>query len=429
MRLTIESLAYGGAGVARTPDGLTVFVDGGCPGDTVEAEETERHPRFVRARVTSVLEPSPDRVQPPCPYFGACGGCQWQHVSYPAQCAAKTAAVTDAFRRIGRLDAGAAPVLASPDAYGYRNRVELRVLPTPRGPQLGFTRHASNEIVPVEECLLLPPKSRRAPRALGGALRYLAGRAEVEIDRVALKVSRSGEVEVDVWTAPGPFPRQLAAKVITDAVKARTVTRVIAKGPSEARKVVKVEVLSGPGAWRETLGQDRYLVSAPSFFQVNTRSAEALRDLATGAIRDSGASFAVDAYAGVGTFTLPLARFSDVVAIESSSHALADLRRNLDAAGLDAEIVPGDAGREMAEIDEPDAVIVDPPRSGLGDEASRALIGTRPGCIVYVSCDPATLARDAKAISEAGYALTGLMPVDMFPQTYHVETVAVFTRS
>lgn len=428
MRLTIESLAYGGAGVAKTSEGLTVFVDGTCAGDTIEAEEIERHPRFVRARLTSVLEPSPDRVEAPCPYFGICGGCQWQHVAYDAQCRAKSAAVTDALTRIGRLDVAAAGILPSADRYGYRNKIELRVLPTPRGPQLGFTRHASNQIVPIDECMLLPARSRRAPRALGGALRYLSGRADVEIERVALRVSRSGETEVDIWTDPGPFPRQLAAKVIADAVKARTVTRVIAKGPSEARKVVKVEVLSGPGAWREKLAGDQYIVSAPSFFQVNTRAAETLREKACGAIEDSGATYVADVYAGVGTFTLPLARFADVVAIESSSHALADLRRNLDAAGLEAEIEPGDAGRILSEIEPPEAIIVDPPRAGLGHEAGQALIGAHPGTLVYVSCDPATLARDAKELVAAGYTLRSLAPVDMFPQTYHVETVAVFTR-
>jgi len=428
VRLTIESLAYGGAGVAHAPDGIAVFVQGSCPGDVVEAEVTEWHPRHLLAHVTSILEPSADRVEPPCPYFGVCGGCQWQHIAIRAQHEAKRRAVTDALGRIARLDIAVNGVVASPHDYGYRNKIELSATPSASGPVVGFARLGTADVISIDECLLLPPRARRWPKALRGAIRYLAGRSETQIDRVSLRVATNGDVEVDVWTPPGSFPRQLGAKVLADAVGARTVTRVIAKGPGAARDVVRVEVLAGRGAWSERLGTDDYLVSAPSFFQVNTRAAVALRTHVERLAADAAPDVIADVYAGVGTFTLPLARVAPTVAIEGSSHALADLRRNLDAAELGADILPGDAEHSLQEIEGVDLVVVDPPRSGLGKSAARALVDANPDRIIYVSCDPATLARDAAALANDGYTMDSATPFDLFPQTYHVETVAQFIR-
>ena len=428
MRLTIESLAYGGAGVAHASDGIAVFVEGACPGDVVDAEVIERHPRHMVARTVSVLEPSADRVEPPCPYFGVCGGCQWQHISLGAQHDAKQRAVADALTRIGELDAAVAQLVPSPDDYGYRNKVELTAAPSPSGPVVGFARLGTADILSIDECLLLPTSARRAPRALRGAIRYLAGRSETQIDRVSLRIATTGDIEVDVWTPPGAFPRQLGAKVLADAVGARTVTRVIAKGPGAARDVVRVEVLAGRGAWRERLGDDTYLVSAPSFFQVNTRTAVAMRAHVEELAAAAAPALVADVYAGVGTFTLPLARLASTIAIEGSSHALGDLRRNLDAAALEADILPGDAEHALADVGDVDVIVVDPPRSGLGNDATRALLGANAARIVYVSCDPATLARDAAVLAREGYALISVMPFDLFPQTYHVETVACLSR-
>ncbi|MCL4078939.1 23S rRNA (uracil(1939)-C(5))-methyltransferase RlmD [Coriobacteriia bacterium Es71-Z0120] len=428
MRVAIQRLAYGGDGVATAPDGRTVFVPGTCPGDVVEAEVAEDHPTYLKARLLEVVEPSQDRVVPACPYFGACGGCQWQHVSYPAQIAWKRQAVEDAFARIGRVRVTVEPTVPSPREIGYRNKVEL--LPGRAGSALtlGFARTGTSEVVPVKACPLLPEARSALPGAAAGALRFIAGRTETPVLRVALRVASNGETEVDVWTPPGPFPRALAAKALTDATRARTITRTIVRGPASARVVRKVEVLSGPGFWTETLGSDRYVVSAPSFFQVNSGAAERLRALVADIVRQSAPAHVVDAYAGVGTFTLPLARVASTTAIESSSYALQDLRRNLERARLTADIVPGDAAHALAEAGDADLVIIDPPRAGLSPEAIDAVVRTRAPRVVYVSCDPATLARDAARLADAGYAVERAVPVDLFPQTYHVETVAVFGR-
>jgi 23S rRNA (uracil1939-C5)-methyltransferase len=192
------------------------------------------------------------------------------------------------------------------------------------------------------------------------------------------------------------------------------------------RDIAGVEVLSGSPTWHEKLGGFAYSVSPPSFFQVNTEVAESMVDVVVEALAPSASDRVLDLYAGVGTFTLPLAALDvEVVAVEGAGHAVRDLRRNLEDNDLDAEVAPGDAARALAELGDFDLAVVDPPRSGMRPEALAALVTAGPRRIVYVSCDPATLARDARRLAEAGYAISTVTPVDLFPQTYHVETVAV----
>jgi 23S rRNA (uracil1939-C5)-methyltransferase len=431
--LDIESLAYGGDAIAHLEDGRTAFVHGAVPGDTVEAEVTEDRGRFVRAKTVSVVHPSPDRVQPPCPYFGVCGGCSWQHVAYHAQLDAKRRMVVDALARIGHIAEAeqlVASTVPSPAQYGYRNKVELVVDVSTGRPRLGFHRAGSEEFVQVEECLLLPEKYRRAPKALGGALRYIAGEQDFGLTRVALRVgTNTRDAEVALWGAPGPFPRRPVATTLGQALKTTSLVRVLVKGPAKERKIAGVEVLSGKGAWRERLLGTTMTVSAPSFFQVNTRAAESLVSLALDALGADGSDRVLDLFAGAGTFTLPLAeKAGEVVAVESASSAVRDLRRNLEDEGLWADVIGGDAGRELPAIGRVDLALVDPPRSGLHAETVDALARTGARRIAYVSCDPATLARDAAALADSGYALERATPVDLFPQTFHVETLALFGR-
>jgi len=424
MRLTIESLAYGGAAIAHAEDGVTVFVEGACPGDTVEADITEDHGRFRRATVVEIVEPSADRVQPLCPYFGRCGGCQWQHIDLGVQRDSKQRFVADALERIGNAEVDVSPTLFAAAGYGYRNKVELSVVDTSRGTALGLARRHSNEILPIESCPLLSGRSQRVPHALTGALRYLASQSDTPVERLGYRVSTTSSTEVSLWTKPGPFPRHLAAKVFSDAVGAKTITRVLFKGPIKARSVVKVEVLAGPGMWEERLGKDRFMVSAPSFFQVNTAAAMILRDAAIAALDIQPADRVFDVFSGVGTFTLPIARAAGAVtAIESYGSAISDLRRNLDVASLSAKVAPGDAARALPECGDADLVIVDPPRSGLAPAVIEALAQAHPRRIVYVSCDAGTLGRDTARFSDAGYLPKHAVPVDLFPQTYHIETV------
>jgi len=269
--LSIESLAYGGDAVAHLDDGRTVFVSGAVPGDVVKAAIVEEKDRFVRARTLEVLTPSPDRVIPPCPYFGLCGGCSWQHVSYAAQLAAKRRAVVDALIRIGRIENAeelVAQTVASPAEYGYRNKIELVVDTSSGRPRLGFHKAGSDQIVTVEECLLLPKALRKAPKALGGALRYIAGEQDLGLTRVALRAgTHTKDVEIALWGAPGPFPRKAVATTLGSALKTTSLVRVMSKGPAKERRIAGVEVLSGKGYWRERLAGVTFSISAPSFRQ------------------------------------------------------------------------------------------------------------------------------------------------------------------
>ena len=433
VRLHIDSLAHGGAGVGRSPEGEAVFVQGTCPGDVVDAVITTDHGRWAEATLSEVVEPSADRRKPPCPYFGECGGCQWQHVSHEVQAASKRQMVAETFRRIAKLpDMEVLECVSVGRAYGYRNKIELSVGAAPSGALLlGLMARMEERLVPIDACMLMPEKCRAYPKALTGALRYLSRGMDLALRRVHVRsAAHTSDIEVDLWAQPGPFPRAMVAKTLGAAVRSSTLTRVLASGEDKARDVRGVEVLSGSGTWREVIGDFEYRVSAPSFFQVNTAGAEALIALVTEALQPDGSDRVLDLFSGVGTFTLPLAEAAgSVVAVEQNGHAIRDLRANLETNGVYADVAPGDATRALAELGKFDLAVVDPPRAGMRPEALDALLATGARRIAYVSCDPATLARDAARMVAAGYVPVRAIPIDMFPQTYHVETVAVFDRT
>lgn len=432
MRLRIERLAYGGNGVAHAPDGRTAFVSGACPGDIVDADIVSEHGSYLNLRVTGIHAASSARVTPPCPYFGACGGCQWQHIDYETQLRAKTDAVTDALTRIGGLDApDVAACVPSPRLYGYRNKIELTAGQTDRGIDIGMVAAGGKGVIPVDTCLLLPDRASKLPKSIRGALRYLSGGGrDLALLRAGLRVATHGrDLEVSLWTRPGPFPRKMAAATLARATGATSVTRVMLKGEVAARKVAGVEVLAGKGAWQERVAGYSMLVSAPSFFQVNTLAADLLVRTAVEAAAVDGSDRVLDLYSGVGTFTLPLSELAgETIAVESYGSAVADLRRNIERAASLAFVEPGDAAYVLEDLGNFDVALIDPPQSGLAPGIAERLSATGARRIVYVSCDPATLARDARRLGESGYVLTGATPVDLFPQTFHVETVAVFQR-
>jgi 23S rRNA (uracil1939-C5)-methyltransferase len=284
-------------------------------------------------------------------------------------------------------------------------------------------------VVPVERCLLFPDAYAELPARLAGALGYALGDAGPALRRVGVRVSRvTGDVELALWMEPGSCNRPFVTKVLKDALKITSLVRVLTTGASEKRDVRKVEVLDGRGFWRERIGAERYRVSAPSFFQANTSLTKALVDQVLTDLDARGGQVA-DLYCGVGTFTLPLARQAKrLYAIEAAGSAVRDLRRNLTDTDLEAQVVGGGVEQALPELGPMEAIVVDPPRGGLSPGALRAITGAAPHTLVYVSCDPATLARDLKALVAQGYHLAGATPFDLFPQTWHIETIAHLTR-
>lgn len=377
--LHIESLAAGGDGVARGADGRVVFVPATAPGDRVRVRIEKSRSSFARGRVVALLEPGPARVEARCPAFGRCGGCAWQHVDYAAQLEAKRRILADALSRIGGIPlADTPPFTGSPRPYGYRLRARLRV----EGGRVGYRLKASHALCAVDSCPVLLPE-------LEARLGELAARAP----------SPGGDWEL---SAAGGQVRVAA----------------LSAGEGEGHPL-ELEVAG-----------ERLRFSTGVFAQANALLLDVLVDRVVEAV--GAGEKLVELFAGVGLFTLPLARrFPDVVAVEGSRAAARDLGENLASAGLDGVRVlhrrVEDADRDLAGL-RPDVVLLDPPRVGLGAGGVELLARLDPGRVVYLSCDPATLARDLKALRGHGYGLVRVEGFDLFPQTPHVEALAVLER-
>lgn len=436
MQLTIDTMTYGPDGLARTPEGKAVFVSGGLIGDTVEARIVEDGPSFSRAEVERVIEPSVHREQAPCPFIGACGGCPWGGLSREAQLAAKEENLRSTLMRIGKFSEDEVseimqPIRHAKDAWGYRNKIELAPIHENGRFRLGMHGRDASQVLKVNACPLFEPKHSKAVKAVAGALGYLGNSRDLELERVGIRASRrTGGLEIALWTPTGAFPRAQVSRVLKDATCATSIVRVMSKGEKRARRVSGVEALAGEGSWTEKIGSETMRLSAPSFFQVNTRAAEILIELVMDALNPQPDELGMDLYCGAGTFTLPLARRCDYVsAVESYGPAVRDLRRNLEKANItNVDVIGGDAVREFPDSDA-DVLIVDPPRAGLAADAIDLIASTSARDVAYVSCDPATLARDLRRFVEEGtFRPVSATPVDLFPQTFHCETVTHLTR-
>ncbi len=437
MKLAIESMTYGADGLAHAENGKAVFVQGGIAGDVVEAEIVSDGSSFSRARVTEVLEPSPKRADAPCPYVGICGGCPWGALERSAQLAAKEENLRSSLKRIGKFDDDEIADLVQPirhakDDWGYRNKIELA--PVVRNGKLTLGMHGTDpaQIVKIDRCPLFEKKFPKTLKSVVGALGFLGNSRDLGLERVGIRASRRTQaVEVALWTPTGSFPRAQVSRVLGDALKATSIVRVMSKGEKRARRVSRVEALAGEGSWCENIADGQMRLSAPSFFQVNTAAAEILVDLVMDALAPQPEELAIDLYCGAGTFTLPLARRCDfVAAVEAYGPAVRDLRRNLEINRIDnVDVIGGDAVREFPDQDA-DILVVDPPRAGLAKEAIDLIASTSARDVAYVSCDPATLARDLRRFCDEGtFRPISATPVDLFPQTFHCETVVHLTRT
>jgi 23S rRNA (uracil1939-C5)-methyltransferase len=435
LELTVESLAFGGAGVARR-DGYVVFVRDAIPGDTVRAVVTKRKKAYAEARTVALLEPGPERIEPVAPHPGA----PWQVLPYERQIAIKAEQVEDALRRIGRLDGfELEPLVPAVEQWRYRNKLEYSFGTADDGELIcGFHAPGSWErIEHVEDCHLASLKGDEARRA---ALRWCRERGLGAYDRraqtgllrnlVVREGRRTGELQVRVVTSDQPADLDGFA----EAVGADSVlwTRALDVGETTAGGIT--EVLHGTEAIEEELGGLRFRISADAFFQTNTEMAERLYGLAAEYAGLQGWERVYDLFCGIGTIGLTLApRAGEVWGLEIVEEAIADAIANARRNEIDnARFFAGDvrlALREMVESSgRPDVLVVDPPRAGLSAKIVRRVIEAAPTRIVYVSCNPTTLAPNAAQLVEAGYALRRVRPVDMFPQTPHIECVALLER-
>lgn len=396
--LTIDGIAHGGEAVGRL-DGKACFVAGAMPGERVEVDVVREKRRWARARLTRVVEASPDRVEPPCPVFGTCGGCTWQYATYERQLEWKREVVAGQLAHLGRLDDIAVrPTIAPGSPFAYRNRMDFAVSdgrPALHGP-------SSSRLVTLSGCPLLEPSLVERFAALGDltGVRKVVLRSGVNTGDHLILIEGRAPDQVSTWDAS-----------------------VVVRSHDD------LQTLRGRPWLEEEIEGVRFHIPAASFFQVNTAGAAILVDLVTEAAGVTGDDILLDGYAGVGLFAATVGRAaSRVVTIDSEKASFRAITGNLEA------VIPGRfqsmlgrfEGTAGAVKDRWDVAIVDPPRAGLGAAGVESVTRTAARTIVLVSCDPASLARDAALLTTAGYRLDWVQPVDLFPQTHHVETVARF---
>ena len=445
LELRIDSLAFGGNGVARL-DGFVLFVRRGLPGDLVRARVTKVKRNHAEALAVDVLEPGSVRVEAPCAHYPACGGCRFQDLAYGAQTAEKESQVRDALQRIGGIaQPPLEPILPAESIFHYRNKFEYSFRQEDDGPTLGLHRAGRwDEVLPLERCWLTTDLGNGIRNAVRDWAREERLRAydqqthEGFLRHLVVREGRNtGQALVVLVTAPGELPDQEHfVDVLRRFPEVRSIHWAINDRPAEITRDLPTRLLYGEDAIEEDLCGLRFRVSPNAFLQTNTAMAEHLYRLVGEFAQLQGGETVYDLYCGTGTIGLTLARDALTVwGVEASEEAVSCAIDNaaLNAIG-NAAFFAGDVGRSLEDLHarsgDPDVVVVDPPRAGLSGRAVRQLGQLAPERIVYVSCNPTTLAGNVKELTgEWGYRLERLRPVDMFPHTPHVEVVASLRRA
>ncbi len=403
LTLHVTALSHSGDGIAHH-DGRTVFIPGALPGETIEAEITQTKKDVARARLVSVTTPAPQRVPAPCPVFERCGGCQLQHLGYADQLRFKEDQVRVQLRRLaGQAEAPVRAILPAPEAFGYRNQIQWSL---GADGTLGLRGQASHEIIPVDACPIAHP-------AINAVRARLSLEADTGLERVTIRVDESGDPLLVLE------PAEETPEVSFDLPMAAAVLQADGTAFALAER-----------DWLDIEVNDRaFRVSAGSFFQVNLAQAERLVDLVLEALAPEPDHVIFDLFCGVGLFTAFLApRVARVIGVEAYAPAVEDAAVNLDAFDNVALYVASVDEALPALEERPAGIVLDPPRAGLSAAAADQLGALGAARIAYVSCDPATLARDIGRLARHGYRLAWVQPVDMFPQTFHIETVALLVR-
>ena len=444
VELEVESLAYGGNGVARL-DGFVVFVRRGLPGDTVRARVTRVKRGHAEALATEVLEPGASRVEAPCAHYPACGGCRFQDLAYEAQLDEKAHQVADSLVRLGGIeDPPLEQIVPAEEVFGYRNKLEYSFTRTPSGPALGFHKAGRwDEVLEVEKCWLTTD--------LGNAIRstvrdwareeglpaYDQATGEGYLRHLVVREGRNtGQVLVQLVTAEGErFESGYFVEVLRRFPEVRSIHWAVNDTPAEVTNL-PTRLLWGDDAIEEELLGLRFRIRPNAFLQTNTQMAERLYALAVEFAGLTGAETVYDLYCGTGTIGLTLAgKALTVWGVDVSEESIACALENAELNGIgNAAFFAGNVGQALEELHDragdPDLVVVDPPRAGLAGKALRRVGRLQAPRIVYVSCNPTTLASDLKVLAaDWSYRVERARPVDMFPHTPHVETVALLARA
>ncbi len=438
--IEVSKLAFGGRGLARV-DGFVIFCDRALPGQTVRAEVTKVSKGFAEARLVTVLSPSPDQVEPFCPHFGQCGGCSWQDLAYPAQLFWKREQVAESLRHVaGIAEVRVADTVPSPITRAFRNKMEFAFA---GALHLGlYRRDAPGRICEVTDCGIAPPRCMALVRAAREFCRNFGQPAyDPKTGKglwrhlVIREAAATGQTMVQLITAPRADAKK-AATGLADHLAAAcpdltTFIHSTRKTKSAVAAGERIELVTGPGFIEDRVGRTAFRISPDSFFQTNTAGAERLYDTAMAAAALTGSQTVWDLYCGSGGIALyASAHARQVIGVDSSAMSIRDAKTSAGENGIvNCEFVKGDVRRTLESLraKKPDVVFLDPPRAGTHPEVLAALRLLRPARIVYVSCNPATLARDAMALV-GDYRVDGVTPVDMFPHGPHIECVMGLAR-
>lgn len=402
--ITLATLTYGGDAMGRLPDGRTVFVPFGLPGERVRVRLTDEKRNFARGEIVEVMDASPNRIVPRCLHFGVCGGCHYQHLPYEEQLKAKTEILRDQLTRIGKIESPSVQqMVASPSPWNYRNHVQFHLT---REGKLGYMTAIRPRVFAISECHL--PEG-----SINTLWPQLEFEPEMNIERVSLRSGVDEDLML-VLESDSPEPPEL------DIEAGISITHVFDE---------KAVVIAGSDNLTIRVLDRDFQVSAASFFQVNTAMAGRMVDHLLAHLPMTPSSTILDVYCGAGLFSAFLApRCARLIGVESSESACEDFAANLDEFE-NVELYEGFAEDVIPHLEaKPDIVLVDPPRAGLDKNVVDGLLKLNPKVIAYVSCDPSTLARDAARLIHGGYQLKEVTPFDLFPQTYHIESISLFER-
>ena len=430
MDVTIEKLIYGGEGLAHH-EGSTVFVPFVLPAERASIAPAEQKKKFIRARLERVLDASPERIAPRCPHFGVCGGCDFQHIPYEAQLKYKTEILRETLRRLGKIDWTGDVAVHVSQPWGYRNRAQWKVRPLHDSPAdardangadqlaIGYFRANSSALCAVSDCPIVSPLLLKTLLALRDALATGALPRQLREIEAFANAADSQLLLTATFAGFPPRAAELAAKIRSFVPECAS---LLFHDPGRERME-----LFGPGFIEYEASGQSFRVSHFSFFQVNNSLVDQLANEV--AVHEEAASMALDLFAGVGLFALPLAeKFERVIAVEANPAAARDLETSARGSGK-IEIRASDVERFLERFKEtPDLVVLDPPRDGMPRPALDRLMNLKPERITYVSCEPPTLARDLAVLTAGGYEIAALHLFDLFPQTFHMEAVTRLRR-
>lgn len=404
--VTPTIFTYGGECLARLPNGRAVFIPYALPDEKVHIRTVEVKEHYARGEILEIISPSPDRIVPRCPHFTVCGGCHYQHLDYPKQLQLKRSVLIDQLRRVGKISQP--PVnetVPSQSSWNYRNHVQFHLAETG---ELGFMKHRTNEVVPIQECHLPEENLNKIWPILD--MELIPG-----LDRVSLRSGDGGQDTLITFESSDPQPIEFTVDLPLSAVH---------QGPGGE------VILAGDDFTVIEIKDNSFVVSAGSFFQVNTSVAERIVDHLLEVLPHNNESILLDVYCGVGLFSAFFAsRVKRIIGIEVDLKACDDYLYNL--SGFDnVQLYDFPAEDVLPNLQvTPDIILLDPPRAGLSKKVLDSVISLDPKVIAYISCDPATLARDARRLNMKGFNLRVSTPFDMFPQTYHIECVNLFQRA